>query len=235
MPRHRAGRRERPGGSLHVGGRRAPLQSRSHPQRGIPVFLRQRLRSAYPEPGRRTLVLLVCRIARFHMTIDTLVGLPHLGEWLIHNRAVDVRVPGLLSANAMSRGSRRKGGPEWQGWNLGQLANARRLASLSPDSAGYVAMARYGGFPWSTTDYLTLAASYPFRWFASMDYCVEPEIARDREEVLDRISRTIRAHFDCSSGARALCIQHLLKPVIEWKRHVEGKVLAASVNPTGND
>jgi hypothetical protein len=44
-------------------------------------------------------------------------------------------------------------------------------------------MARYGGFPWTTSDYLALAASFPFRWFASMDYCVEPEIARDREEV----------------------------------------------------
>src|SRR3546814_12759803 len=97
------------------------------------------------------------------MTIDIMVGLPHLGDGIILNRAVDMRVPGLVSANALSRWSRRKGWPEWQGWNLGQLANARRLASLSLDSAGYVALARYGGFPWSNTDYLTLAASYPFR------------------------------------------------------------------------
>src|SRR3546814_16454741 len=81
-----------------------------------------------------------------------MVVLPHLVVGIIFKRAVDMRVPGLVSANALSRWSRRKGWPEWQGWNLGQLANARRLASLSLDSAGYVAMARYGGFPWSTTD-----------------------------------------------------------------------------------
>ena len=105
------------------------------------------------------------------MTIDIIVGLPHLGNGTILKRAVDMRVPTLISANALSRWSRRKGWPEWQGWNLGQLDNARGLASLSLDSAGFVAMARYGGFPWSTGDYLTLAASYPFHWFASMDYC----------------------------------------------------------------
>jgi hypothetical protein len=70
-------------------------------------------------------------------------------------------------------------------------------------------------FSWATGDYLALAASYPFRWFASMDYCVEPEIARHREEVLDRISRTIRANFDCRSGARDLGIEHRLMPVIQ--------------------
>lgn len=152
------------------------------------------------------------------MTIDIMVGLPHLGDGAILNHAVDMRVPALVSANALSRWSRRKGWPEWLGWNLGQLTNASRLASLSLDSAGFVAMARYGGFPWTTSDYLALAASFPFRWFASMDYCVEPEIARDREEVLDRISRTIRANFDCRSGARDLGIEHRLMPVIQGRR-----------------
>src|SRR3546814_4852358 len=164
MPRHRAGRRERPGGSLHVGGRRAPLQSRSHPQRGIPVFLRQRLRSAYPEPGRRTLVLLVCRIARFHMTIDIMVGLPHLGDGIILNRAVDIRLPGLVYSNALSRCSRLKDSSEWPGGNLRHLVHARRMTSLTLESAGYVTITHSRHFPWSHADYLTVAANYPLRW-----------------------------------------------------------------------
>src|SRR3546814_3607384 len=54
----------------------------------------------------------------------------------------------------------------------------------------------------------------------SSDVCSSdlPEIARDREEVLDRISRTIRANFDCRSGARDLGIEHRLMPVIQGRR-----------------
>ncbi|WP_430985808.1 hypothetical protein, partial [Escherichia coli] len=73
----------------------------------------------------------------------------------------------------------------------------RGLASLCLDSGGFVAAARYGGFPWSLADYVSLAAAYPFRWWASADYCVEAEIAADREEVIDRLARTIRANRDC--------------------------------------
>lgn len=152
------------------------------------------------------------------MTIDILVGLPHLHDGPILRRAKAMRVSTLISANALSRWTRRKGWPEWRGWNLAPLRNAHGLASLSLDSAGFVAMARYGGYPWATDDYLTLAACYPFRWFASMDYCVEPEVARDREEVLDRISRTIRANFDCRAGARERGIEHRLIPVIQGRR-----------------
>ena len=152
------------------------------------------------------------------MAIDVLVGLPHLHHGAILRRARAMQVPALISANALSRWSRRKGWPEWLGWKFDHLRNAQGLASLSLDSAGFVAMARYGGFPWRTSDYLELAASYPFRWFASMDYCVEPEIAPDREEVLDRISRAIRANLDCRSGARDRGIEHRLMPVIQGRR-----------------
>lgn len=152
------------------------------------------------------------------MAIDVLIGLPHLRKGAILRKACALQLPVLISANALSRWSRRKGWPEWLGWQLDQLRNARGLASLSLDSAGFVAMARYRGFPWRVEDYLALAASYPFRWFASMDYCVEPEIAPDREEVLDRISRTIRANLDCRRGARDLGIEHRLMPVMQGRR-----------------
>src|SRR3546814_5029951 len=60
-------------------------------------------------------------------------------------------------------------------------------------------MAAYGGYPWTVDDYLDLAATYPFTWWASLDYCVEQEIATDRDEVLDRMSRTVRAAIECRS------------------------------------
>ena len=131
------------------------------------------------------------------MDIEIIVGLPHLGDGPILRRACTLRQPTLISANCLSRWSDRRGWREWTGWRLGQLRNARGLASLCLDSGGFVAAARYGGFPWSLADYVSLAAAYPFKWWASADYCVEPEIAADREEVIDRLARTIRANRDC--------------------------------------
>jgi hypothetical protein len=104
---------------------------------------------------------------------------------------------------------------------LGQLANARGLASLDLDSAGFVAMARYRGFPWGVDDYFRLASAFPFRRIASLDYCTEAEVATDREEVLDRISRTIRANHDCRERAADLGLSDRLMPVIQGRRPVD--------------
>jgi hypothetical protein len=151
------------------------------------------------------------------MAIEIMVGLPHLREGPILNRARAMQVPTLISANALSRWNRRKGWPEWQGWRLDLLRNADGLSSIALDSAGFVALSRYHAYPWATEDYLDLAASYPFRWFASMDYCVEPEIAPDREEVRDRISRTIRVNRDCWRGAHDRGIAHRFMPVMQGR------------------
>src|SRR3546814_20662959 len=58
-------------------------------------------------------------------------------------------------------------------------------------------MVTYGSYPWTVDDYVRLAAAFPFRWWASLDYCVEQEVAGYRDEVLDRMSRTIRANIEC--------------------------------------
>ncbi|BAK66623.1 hypothetical protein SLG_19480 [Sphingobium sp. SYK-6] len=151
------------------------------------------------------------------MAIEIMVGLPHLRTGPILNRARAMQVPTLISANALPRWNRRKGRPEWQGWRLDLLKNADGLSGIALDSAGFVALSQYRGFPWATEAYLDLAASYPFRWFASMDYCVEPEIAPDREEVRDRISRTIRVNRDCWRGAHDRGIAHRFMPVIRGR------------------
>ena len=152
------------------------------------------------------------------MSIDIIVGLPHLSEGPILQRARALHQTALISANGLSRWSEKRGWREWAGWRLGQLQNAQGLAALCLDSAGFVAAVRYGGFPWSLSDYISLAAAYPFKWWASADYCVEAEIARDREEVIDRLSRTIRANRDCRRLGEDLGIADTLMPVIQGRR-----------------
>jgi hypothetical protein len=152
------------------------------------------------------------------MSLEIIIGLPHLSEGPILQRARALHQTALISANGLSRWSSKRGWREWAGWRLGQLMNAHGLAGLCLDSAGFVAASRYGGFPWTIADYVALAAAYPFRWWASADYCVEPEIARDRDEVIDRLSRTIRANRDCRSLAEDCGIADTLMPVIQGRR-----------------
>lgn len=155
------------------------------------------------------------------MPIEIVVGLPHLSEGPILKRARRLQVPTLISANCLSRWDRRKGWPEWLGWKTGPLQNAVGLRSLDLDSGGFVCASRYGGIPWTVDAYMALAASYPFRRIASLDYCVEQEIARDREEVLDRLSRTIRTNRECRARAEDLGIADRFMPVIQGRAPVD--------------
>lgn len=151
------------------------------------------------------------------MAIEIIIGLPHLNDGPLLARACALRRPALISANALSRWSNAKGWPEWRGWRLARLANAHGLASLDLDSAGFVAMARYGGYAWTVDEYFALASAYPFRRIASLDYCTEHEIAGDREEVLDRISRTIRANRDWRARAADLGLTDRFMPVLQGR------------------
>ena len=150
-------------------------------------------------------------------SVDVMVGLPHLGKGALLRRLEELGQPALISANALSRWSMARGWREWRGWKWSMLGNARGLTSLSLDSAGFTAMATYGGYPWTIADYVQLAAAFPFRWWAALDYCVEPEIATDREEVLDRISRTIRANIECRLHGEDAGIAANFLPVIQGR------------------
>ena len=151
------------------------------------------------------------------MRIEVVVGLPHLNNGPILARAKLMQQPMLISANCLSRWRTRAGCRSWEGWRHTQLRNGIGLASLDLDSAGYVLASRYGGFPWSITDYMALAASYPFRRIAAADYCCEAQIARDRDEVLDRISRTIATNRECRARAADLGIIERLMPVLQGR------------------
>jgi hypothetical protein len=151
------------------------------------------------------------------VTIEIVVGLPHLNNGPILARAKLMQQPMLISANCLSKWRDQGGWRSWEGWRHGQLDNAAGLRSLDLDSAGYVLASRYRGFPWSITDYMALAASYPFRRIAAADYCCEHEIANDRDEVLDRISRTVATNRECRERAADLGIIDRLMPVLQGR------------------
>lgn len=151
------------------------------------------------------------------MTIEIVLGLPHLANGPLLARAAALRAPVLISANCLSRWRKGDGWRQWSGWRTGTLAHARGLASLDLDSAGYTMMVRYRGLPWSIADYMTLAASYPFRRISSVDYCCEHEVAHDREEVLDRIARTAATNRECFARAGDLGIRQRFMPVIQGR------------------
>lgn len=169
--------------------------------------------------------------------IEIIVGLPHLSNGPILQRAKALGVPALISANCLSRWESVEAWREWAGWRKGPLANAQGLASLDLDSAGYTLMAKYGGFPWSIRSYMQLASSYPFRRIAAADYCCEIEIAADRHEVLDRISRTIRTNRESRVIAMDMGIADRLMPVLQGRIPTDyercADALAMSILPGG--
>lgn len=146
-----------------------------------------------------------------------LLGLPHLGDGALLRRAKALGAHVLISANSLSRWRTRAGLRDWAGWNLGALANAHGLASLTLDSAGFTAMLRYRGYPWSIAAYLDLAEAFPFRNFAAPDYCTESAIAGDRASVLERIARTVGAYHASRRQAAERAIGDRLMPVLQGR------------------
>src|ERR1700723_959532 len=127
-----------------------------------------------------------------------LLGLPYLADNVLTQTARDLDATVLLSANAFSKWRRDAIGiPTWYGFNKGPLRHARGL-KICLDSAGFVAAVKYRRFPWSVAQYMDLCEAAPWEWFASMDWCVEPEVAPNEELVLNRISGTIRLNYACS-------------------------------------
>lgn len=106
--------------------------------------------------------------------------------------ARELGAPVLVSANAFQRDGRLR-------------APRHDLfgdTDLALDSAGFVAMARYWHYPWTLGDYVDLAAKLNPTWWAAPDYCCEPEIARDRAEVLSRVERTaFKLDWTCQVAA----------------------------------
>jgi hypothetical protein len=121
----------------------------------------------------------------------------------------------LISANALSRWRTDSIGlRHWDGFDGRHLGLVHSRA-VALDSAGFTAARRYRGFPWAADDYLDLAAAAPWLWWAAMDWCVEPEIAHDNDQVLDRISGTARLNMLCLRGGERRAIADRFVPVLQ--------------------
>jgi hypothetical protein len=144
------------------------------------------------------------------------LGLPGLIDGPLLRTARDIGAPILISANSLSRWAPIRGIREWQGFKTKPLELATGM-EVWLDSAGFTAMKKYNGFPWTAEAYVELAASFPFEKFASLDYCVEEEVAGSQGEVWDRISRTISANRHCRRLAADYGIVDRFMPVIQGR------------------
>jgi hypothetical protein len=114
------------------------------------------------------------------------VGLPEWNGQLVRVAAA-AGVPALVSAGRLWRGGRVR-------WPRTVVEG---VADVALDSAGFVAMKRHGGYPWTAQDYVRMAMLRRWAWWSQMDYCCEPEIARDSAEVRSRVDRTGAALAEC--------------------------------------
>lgn len=140
------------------------------------------------------------------------VGIPTTGGRIL-KAARDAGYSVLFSTNAFMN---RDGN--------GEVVSVRRpdpdqFAGLDAalDSAGFVAMARYRGFPWTIEQYLDLVESWPWAWYASWDQCVEPEIASSKIDVYFRLAETCRLLSEVRMRARDRGLPDPMPVVQGWE------------------
>lgn len=133
------------------------------------------------------------------MAIETFCGIPTTGLHFL-KVARELASPLLMSANAF--------------WKQGKFRNHDVLLDIEVpfalDCGGFTAMKRYGGYRWSIFDYVQLATELRPLWWAAMDYCCEPEIARNQEEITLRIDNTVYS------------LAKTIATVVGWNRELPG-------------
>lgn len=95
---------------------------------------------------------------------------------------VELGLPILISANAFWRDAEQRFWVPSAGLFSG--------ADVALDSAGFVAMMRYGGYRWTVLAYVRFAGALRPTWWAAPDFCCEPQIAGDRATVIERVALT---------------------------------------------
>ncbi len=164
------------------------------------------------------------------------IGLPLVGGAL-PAAARAMGAPVLVSANALAVYRADESQASYDAW-LGTLSESRRARmpahpvrdfarfrtspdldglDVALDSAGFVAWAHYGGFPWTVEAYVRLAGSRAWSWWAQMDACCEAEIAGSRGAVRLRQAETIRLLGECRRVARAAGVSAPM-PVLQGSR-----------------
>jgi hypothetical protein len=102
--------------------------------------------------------------------MDVRIGLPKTSGSL-PGACFSIEAPALVSASCMWNAKKRVfRAPSFAICDL----------DIALDSAGYVAMKHYGGYPWTVEQYVELAGLWGWSWYAQMDFCCEPEIASNQ-------------------------------------------------------
>lgn len=146
------------------------------------------------------------------------VGIPHRGGKLaIH--AFNSGYPVMVSANAFFN-------HETGQFDIPRYSPLQDL-DVALDSAGFVAMMNFkakgrqngvgGIYPWSYSQYLTLAYLLRPRWFSSMDLCCEPEATNGGIDTDWRIRAT------------ATMFEALLQIIEAWQQEYARDVSASTV------
>lgn len=152
-------------------------------------------------------------------------GMPELGghlPWAARAAAI----PLMVSANRFAKG--RKPG-DWRR-STPDLDGSRVVL----DSAGFVAMLLYGGYRWTPEQYADLAANLRPEWWASMDFCCEPElemVTRERQEKTTAHLVLCRDAGDASGSGEPMPVIQGWHPE-EYVRHAE-EILALYSEPPG--
>ncbi|MFT5686456.1 MAG: hypothetical protein ACI8RZ_007412 [Myxococcota bacterium] len=137
------------------------------------------------------------------------VGLPST-TGALPGEAERLGVATLISANSLwdhDRGHFRRPG------------DAIYDLDVALDSAGFVAMCHYGGFPWPMSAYVELAYSHSWAWWSQPDLCCEPEIAPDRATVLARVDKSAELLAECRTIAADLRWRMLSELSLQYERH----------------
>jgi hypothetical protein len=125
---------------------------------------------------------------------EVMIGLPYSSKGELLNAALECGARILISAGSC-----------WRKGALRRPGMATWIAGASMDSAGFTAM-RQGGYRWSVFEYVDMITGlgayaphgdclpFPLKWWSAMDFCCEPEIAKDRAEVERRIDATITTY-----------------------------------------
>jgi len=97
------------------------------------------------------------------------------------------------------------------------------LPSVAIDSAGFVAMQHHKGYPWTVAQYVEMVATHrpgmpwPWAWWSQMDLCCEPQIARDRAAVLERVTGTVALLGECNREADQWGIMRPMPILQGWR------------------
>lgn len=133
--------------------------------------------------------------------MQILCGIPNASNAFLKT-AGTLESPILISANAFWNDKKQRFQGHEKLWETD--------IPLSLDCGGFVAMKRYGGYRWSLPQYIEFATTLRPVWWSAMDQCCEPEVAANKQVVMDRVRATVHT------------LGETYAYVISWKRHLPG-------------